>query len=125
MASVPKFSYHRLKNEGWFDEAEEEKATLFNKTRKWSRGLRRFGIRKRRPKLKIPGLRRFLRKRSRFLSRVKLSWGKALKRLKNGQVHMNDLFGGNFLVLQVNHTPFRNGRKKPCRDHVHGLHGFR
>ncbi|XWS37184.1 hypothetical protein CRYUN_Cryun19dG0021200 [Craigia yunnanensis] len=123
MASVPKFSYHRLKNEGWFDEAEEEKA-FFKKTRKyWSRGLRRFRIRKR-LKLRIPGLRRFLlRKRSRFFSRVKLSWGKALKRLKNGQAHMNDLFGGNFLVLQVNHTPFRSGQK-PYRDHVHGLQGW-
>ncbi|EOY22290.1 hypothetical protein QUC31_007658 [Theobroma cacao] len=120
MASMPKFSYHRLKNEGWFDEVEEEQAILFKKTRKWSRGLRRFGIRKR-PKLRIPGLRRFVRKRSRFLSKVKLSWGKALKRLKNGQAHMNDLFGGNFLVLQVNHTPFRSG-EKPCRDH--GLRGW-
>ncbi|XWS51323.1 hypothetical protein CRYUN_Cryun12cG0167200 [Craigia yunnanensis] len=121
MASVSKFSYHRLKNEGWFDEAEEEKA-FFKKTRKWSRGSRRFGIRKR-PKLRIPSLRRFLRKRSRFFSRVKLSWGKALKRLKNGQAHMNDLFGGNFLVLQVNHTPFKSSQK-PCRDHVHGLQGW-
>lgn len=120
MASVTKFSYQRLKNEGWFDEVEDqEKAIFLRKTR-----LRRFDVRKR-PKLRIHGLRRFLwlRKRSRFLSRVKLSWRKALKRLKNGQAHMNDLFGGNFLVLQVNHTPFKTGLnlQKHCRarDHVH------
>ena len=35
-----------------------------------------------------------------FFSRVKVSWRKALKRLKNGQVHMNDLFGGNYLFMQ-------------------------
>ncbi|XVF54589.1 hypothetical protein PTKIN_Ptkin05aG0193500 [Pterospermum kingtungense] len=125
MASVPKFSYHRLRNEVWFDEAEEEKAIL-RRTRKWPRRLRGFGVRKR-PKLRVPGLRRFLRKRSRFLSRVKVSWGKALKRLKHGQAHMNDLFGGNFLVLQVNHTPFKGGhnqKQKPCRGNVHGRQGW-
>ncbi|OMO67132.1 hypothetical protein COLO4_30221 [Corchorus olitorius] len=116
--SMPKISYQRLKNEGnWFDDADHQKS-LFKKRRKWtsSAGLRRFGIRKR-PKLRIPGLRRFLRKRSRFFSRVKLSWGKAFKRLKNGQAHMNDLFGGNFLVLQANHTPFASGQKKVFSDH--------
>ncbi|KAK8583922.1 hypothetical protein V6N13_109309 [Hibiscus sabdariffa] len=90
MASLPKFSYQRLNR-------EEE-------ARRWSRlGFRR------RPKLKIPGLKRFLRKRNRLLSRLKLSWRKAFKRLKNGQSHMNDLFAGNFLVLQPNHSPFRTG----------------
>ncbi|GMI76729.1 hypothetical protein HRI_001342200 [Hibiscus trionum] len=93
MASLPKFSYQRLKK-------EEEKARQW-----WRLGFRR------RPKLKIPGLKRFLRKRSRVLSRLKLSWRKALKRLKNGQSHMNDLFGGNLLVLQPNLSPFRTGKQ--------------
>ncbi|KAK8344223.1 hypothetical protein V6Z12_A07G064800 [Gossypium hirsutum] len=115
MASIPKFSYQRLKNEECsFNEAEEEKAIQFKQTsRKWQRPrFKRFAIRSR-PKLRIPGLTRFLRKRSRVLSRLKLSWRKALNRLKHGQAHMNDLFGGNFLVLQVSHTPFTTGKKKP------------
>ncbi|GMI95200.1 hypothetical protein HRI_003189300 [Hibiscus trionum] len=101
MAPMPKFSYQRLTDE---DEGEEAAAIRFKKARKWPR----IGIRKR-PKLKIPGLKRFLRKRSIVFSRLKLSWRKALTRLKNGQSHMNDLFGGNFLVLQSNHTPFKTG----------------
>ncbi|KAK8499906.1 hypothetical protein V6N12_042741 [Hibiscus sabdariffa] len=100
MASMPKFSYQRLRNE----DEEEEEAIRFNKARKWSR----IGIRKR-AKLKIPGLKRFFRKRGVVFSRLKLAWRKALTRLKNGQSHMNDLFGGNFLVLQPNHTPFETG----------------
>ncbi|KAK9000036.1 hypothetical protein V6N11_082172 [Hibiscus sabdariffa] len=88
MASMSKFSYQRLSNEG------EEEAIRFNKARKWSR----IGIRKR-AKLEIPGLKKFLRKRGVVFSRLKLSWRKALRRLKNG----------NFLVLQPNHTPFKIG----------------
>ncbi|KAE8672308.1 Non-LTR retrolelement reverse transcriptase-like protein [Hibiscus syriacus] len=98
MASMPKFSYRRLIN-------EEETSIRFKSARKWSR----IAIRKR-PKLRIPGLTRFLRRRSRFFLRLKLSWRKAFKRLKDGQPHMNDLFGGNFLVLQHNHSPFKTGK---------------
>ncbi|KAE8736289.1 Non-LTR retrolelement reverse transcriptase-like protein [Hibiscus syriacus] len=98
MASMPKFSYQRLTN-------EEETSIRFKSERKWSR----ITIRKR-PKLRIPGLRRFLRRRSRVFLRLKLSWRKALERLKNGQSHMNDLYGGNFLVMQHNNTPFETGK---------------
>ncbi|XP_039020197.1 uncharacterized protein LOC120151962 [Hibiscus syriacus] len=99
MASIPKFSYQRLTNEGG-----EETSIRFKNARKWSRSAI-----KKRPKLRIPALRRFLRRRSRVFLRLKLSWRKALKRLKNGQSHMNDLFGGNFLVLQPYHSPFKTG----------------
>ncbi|KAJ6374388.1 hypothetical protein OIU78_029993 [Salix suchowensis] len=104
MSPVRKYSYHRLGHEGWSDEeAEEERA--FRRIRDFSR-VNRFSIRKR-LKLRIPGLRRFSRKRARLFSRVKISWLRAWKRLKNGQAHINDLFGGNFLVMQVSPAPFK------------------
>ncbi|GLT29094.1 hypothetical protein SLA2020_039800 [Shorea laevis] len=102
MASRTKFPYIRLRDEGWLDKAEEGGA--YRKTGKRIK-LRRL----KRPTLRIQGLRRFLRRRSRLLTRVKVSWVTALRRLKSGQIHMNDLFGGNFLVMQVNPTPFRCG----------------
>lgn len=100
MTSVSKFSYRRLRYDygGLFDQEAEE--TAFRKKRNLSR-FRKFTVR-RRPKLRIPGLRRFLKKRIRFFSKVKVSWKRAIKRLKNGQVHLNDLFGGNYLLMQVN-----------------------
>lgn len=101
MASLSKFSYQRLRYDyegGLFD--EEAEATVFRKIRKWSR-FRKFTVR-RRPKLRIPGLRRSLKKRIRFFSKVKVSWKRAIKRLKNGQVHLHDLFGGNYMLMQVN-----------------------
>ncbi|KAK2663609.1 hypothetical protein Ddye_002183 [Dipteronia dyeriana] len=116
MVSLSKFSYHRLKYEGGFDEEVEERA--FRNIMKWS-SLRNFTFRKR-AKLRIPVLRRFWKKRSRFFSRVKVSWRKALKRLKNGQAHMNDLFGGNYLFMQANPT-LRCGQR-PFMGH--NLHGF-
>ncbi|KAK7834069.1 hypothetical protein CFP56_025102 [Quercus suber] len=54
------FSYYKQKQESW----------------SITRSLGR-----RRPKVRIPGL----RKKKGFFSRVKVSWRKALKRLKNGQ----------------------------------------
>ncbi|KAG5230243.1 hypothetical protein IMY05_015G0080000 [Salix suchowensis] len=61
MSPVRKYSYHRLGHEGWSDEeAEEERA--FRRIRDFSR-VNRFSIRKR-LKLRIPGLRRFSRKRA-------------------------------------------------------------
>lgn len=109
MSPVRKYSYHRLGHEGWSDEeAEEERA--FRRIRDFSR-VNKFTIRKR-LKLRIPGLRRFSRKRARLFSRVKISWLKAWKRLKNGQAHINDLFGGNFLVMQVSPAPFKCGERR-------------
>ncbi|KAJ9163823.1 hypothetical protein P3X46_023452 [Hevea brasiliensis] len=112
MASATRFSYHKLRDGGPLDD-EEERA--FRRIKNFS-GLRGFGINnRRRVKLQIPGLRRFLRK-TWFLKRAKFCWGKALKRLKNSQAHMNDLFGGNFLVMQVSHSPtppFKCGVQRP------------
>lgn len=77
MASVSKLSYQRLTYDygGLFDQEAEE--TAFRKKRKSSR-FRKFTVR-RRPKLRIPGLRRFLKKRIRFFSKLKVH-GKGLLR---------------------------------------------
>lgn len=123
---LPKVAYYRLRNEldgVDYKEAEGEKA--LKKIRRWYK-IRKLSGRKR-PRIRIPGLRKFLRIRSRFLPKVfKVSlMAKALRRVKDGQAHMNDLFGGNYLFMQPNPTPFRCGTLRPAHlGHPHGLHGL-
>lgn len=111
MASVlGKLSYQRLRNE---EELLDEK-TLERQVRKAKAWLKLKALTsRRRPRLRIAGLRRFLRKRTKFVSRFRVSWRTTLMKLKNGQCHMNDLFGGNFLIMQGNPTPFGCGSEKP------------
>ena len=106
MASATNISYHRLRNEDYKEELLEREV---KKARAWLKFKALAG--RRRPKIKIPRLRRVFRKRSRLLTRFRVSWLKALKKLKNGQSHMNDLFGGNYLIMQANPAPFRCPQK--------------
>ncbi|XXG88816.1 hypothetical protein AAC387_Pa12g0976 [Persea americana] len=99
-----KFSYHRLKNPGDVDVREEEREERSwrgrsNRKRSWWR-LRRGWIR--RPRIRIPRLRRFSRRKSRKLS---ASWIKIWKRLKESRSYIGDLFAGNYLLMQVSPTP--------------------
>ncbi|KAK4257007.1 hypothetical protein QN277_006655 [Acacia crassicarpa] len=103
MTSGAKFSYQRLQNESELDE-ETTLETRLKKAKAWLKFKSLAG--RRRPKVRVPRLKRFLRKRSKFLRSFKVSWRKALLRLKNGQSHLNDLFGGNFLFMHCNPTPF-------------------
>ncbi|KAL6281009.1 hypothetical protein ACE6H2_017890 [Prunus campanulata] len=100
MASVLELAYQRLRNEGLFEEEpEQNRAVIYNKTSGgWSKVRKLTG--RRRPRVRVVGLRRFLRRGARLFTRIKVSWSKALKRLKNGQAHMNDLFSGNYLFMQ-------------------------
>ncbi|TKY55280.1 hypothetical protein E2542_SST19694 [Spatholobus suberectus] len=109
MASVGNLSYRRLRNEEELD--EEILESEVKKAKAWLK-LRALAGR-RRPRLRVVALRRFLRKRTKFISRFRfrVSWRKALKKLKNGQSHVNDLVGGNFLLMQGNLTPFGCGTK--------------
>lgn len=126
MASeLPKVPYNRLRNEidgVDYNAAEEEKA--LKRTRGWykTRSLRG----SKRPRFRIPGLRKFMRKRGRFLSRLfKVTLARTLRRLKDGQAHINDLLGGNYLFMQPNPTPFRCGTKRPAyMGHPRSLHGL-
>ncbi|KAL2321742.1 hypothetical protein Fmac_026121 [Flemingia macrophylla] len=108
MASMGKLSYRRLRNE---EELDEEIILVreVKKARAWLK-LRALAGR-RRPRLRVAALRRFVRKRTKSLSRFRLSWRKILKKLKNGQSHVNDLFGNNFLLMQGNLAPFECGNK--------------
>ncbi|KAK7347086.1 hypothetical protein VNO80_21613 [Phaseolus coccineus] len=106
-SSLGKQSYRRLKNEEELDEVK--------KARAWLKFRALAG--RRRPRLRVAALRKFLRKRTKFLSNFRVPWRKALKRLKNGQSHVNDLFGGNFLLMQGNLAPFDCG-KKPHMAHA-------
>ncbi|CAL9030918.1 unnamed protein product [Prunus brigantina] len=123
MASVSELAYQRLRNEGLFEEeTEQNRAVIFKKTNGgWSKFRKLTG--RRRPRVRVVGLRRFLRGRARLFTRIKVSWSKALKRLKNGQAHMNDLFGGNYLFMQANPLPFKCGEKPYNLGHGGGLHG--
>ncbi|KAL8200766.1 hypothetical protein R6Q57_012105 [Mikania cordata] len=101
------FSYRRLRNEGDDDYDYEEKIKqaidlMKERTRRSSR-LRRVHMRKR-LKMKIPSLRKFVRRRARL---VVISMAKVLKRLNDSRSHFGDLFAGNYLFMQVNPTPLK------------------
>lgn len=107
MALVPKFPYQRLGHEGGFNDYDEERdRDMVVRSRNWWYRSKRLPSR-RRFKLKVPSLRRFLRRKGRLLSAVRVSWGRMLKRFKEGQGHFGDLFAGNYLFIQVNPTPLK------------------
>lgn len=112
LASVFKFPYRRLRNEDY-----EERVVL--RSRAWCR-FKRVSI-KRRFKLKVPNLRKFLRKKARLLSAVRVSscsWARVMKRLKESQAHFGDLFAGNYMFIQVNPTSLT------CLKRDHDLNGL-
>ncbi|KAJ8750180.1 hypothetical protein K2173_014095 [Erythroxylum novogranatense] len=124
MASANKFRYQRLKHEGLGHEENER----FNvvRSRNW-RKLRR--VHTRRFRLKVPGLKRYLKRKVRL---VRVSCAKVLRRLKEGKGHFGDLFSGNYLFLHVNpaslkcfdkHYPGSNLNFSGCpsRYHIPGV----
>nr|XP_023874513.1 uncharacterized protein LOC111987051 [Quercus suber] len=62
------FSYYKLKQESWLIDEESKDERSLRKKRRWSKITRSLG--RRRPKVRIPGLRRFLRKKKRPESTV-------------------------------------------------------
>lgn len=92
-------SYQRLQNEEWFDDLlntgieskKPEKST-------WSRNCRKIHIR-RKLKIKIPSLKKMLKRKKEKL--VAVSWSKFVKRLKGVHSNFSDIFGGNYLFMQV------------------------
>ncbi|EPS63861.1 hypothetical protein M569_10922, partial [Genlisea aurea] len=57
---------------------------------------------RRKLRVKIPSLRRFLRGKS---TALRAAWSKVCRRLKESRSHFGDLFAGNFLFVQVVPTP--------------------
>ncbi|KAF8037633.1 hypothetical protein BT93_B0488 [Corymbia citriodora subsp. variegata] len=112
MASAAKFPYRRLKAEGpgIGGDGDGDEGVVFERYRAIVRSklgyarLKRVAV-KRRFRLRVPGLRRFLRGRARLATAVQVSCAKVLRRLKDSQSHFGDLFAGNYLFLQVNPTP--------------------
>lgn len=119
MSSGVKFPYQRLKQEDDIDEYQlrEYYKKALARSRTWYR-FRKVPIR-RRFKLKIPSLRRFIRRKAKLVSSIRVSFARVVKRLKESQSHLGDLFAGNYLFLQVTPTSFR------CLDkghhHLNGL----
>ncbi|KAL7615451.1 hypothetical protein Lser_V15G07793 [Lactuca serriola] len=110
------FSYQRLRNEGGGDKEKEIEREIKGRIR-WSLRLKKVHIRKR-LKMKIPSLRKFMRRKARV---VMASLEKVLKRLKESQSHFGDLFAGNYLFMQVTPTPMKhvhaiNASKKRIED---------
>lgn len=122
MAKCPKFPYQKLKHEGFCDEYEERQRFNIVKSRRWY-GFGRVHIRKR-FRLKVPSLRRFLRRRVKLVSAVRLSCAKVLKRLKEGQAHFGDFFAGNYLIMQVNPTPLKYFERSYYNNNVLDLNSF-
>ncbi|XWS30426.1 hypothetical protein CRYUN_Cryun24cG0116600 [Craigia yunnanensis] len=102
MASAAKFSYQRLRHEGNELDADEMAERLIGRSRTWYR-LKRVPVRKR-FRLKVPSLKRFLRRKVKL---VRLSFAKLMKRLKESQAHFGDLFAGNYMFIQVNPTTMK------------------
>lgn len=101
-----KFSYQKLtkaKEESDEEDYRVEVVRARSVPTNWWK-LRRLSGR-RRSKVRIAGLRRFLRRRGRVISSVRVSWIKVWKRLKEGRAHFADLFAGNYMFMQVSPTP--------------------
>ncbi|PIA30317.1 hypothetical protein AQUCO_05600031v1 [Aquilegia coerulea] len=107
MASGTKFSYQRLRKNGKFKEWGE-KGT--KKTKRWSRRIQRFAFKKK-PKVRIPGLKKIFRRKNKLFTKIRVSWKKILKRFKENRVHLGDIFAGNYLFLQVNPRSFQSVNK--------------
>lgn len=110
--------YQKLKHEtGLDDEYEPQYSIRFrpsilqrsssSSSRVWTR-LRRVPVR-RRLRLRVPGLRRFLRRKARLVAAAVRT---VVRRLKESQGHLGDLFAGNYLFLQVN--PSTPAAMKKC-----------
>ncbi|KAG1371188.1 hypothetical protein COCNU_16G002820 [Cocos nucifera] len=111
MAFSTKFSYQRLRKlPPGIEEDEAEERVVVVRRRGWlrlGRGARRW----RRPRVRVAGLRRLLRRKARV---VGTAVRKVLKRLKEGRPCVGELFAGNYMFMQVGPTPTVAYSEKPC-----------
>ncbi|GFY83098.1 hypothetical protein Acr_02g0013380 [Actinidia rufa] len=114
--TTAKFSYQRLRHEGGFsdDEDHDLRERVIGRAKSWPK-IRKVRIKKR-LRVRIPSLRRFLKRKA---GAICVTWAKIVKRLKESQGHFGDLFAGNYLFLQVTPTPL-----KDLYRHHHELHGL-
>ncbi|KAM3364034.1 hypothetical protein P3S68_018888 [Capsicum galapagoense] len=105
--------YQKLKQESnYFDEEDIDlihlREKVIGKIRKkpssfWNIKFRKVHLRKR-LRIKVPSLKKFLRRKARFIA---TALAKTLKRLKESQSHFSDLFAGNYMFMQINPTPLK------------------
>ncbi|KAG7016219.1 hypothetical protein SDJN02_21324, partial [Cucurbita argyrosperma subsp. argyrosperma] len=100
IASAAKFRYRRLRHS---DESESAiaRSRLGEQRRFGGFRMRRASIGRRLKKLRIPSLRKLFRK-SRLVNAMGGSISKVLKRFRDGEAYLGDLFAGNYLFLQIN-----------------------
>ncbi|XP_021298940.1 uncharacterized protein LOC110427708 [Herrania umbratica] len=106
MAAAAKFSYQRLRNEDDELDVDDIRERLTGRSRSCYK-LKRIPVR-RRFRLKVPSLKRFLRGKIKL---GRLSFAKVMKRLKDSQAHFGDLFVGNYMFIQVNPTSMKSFAK--------------
>ena len=107
-AAPGKFRYRRLRYSEEFEEAfgrsrggEERRRRFVGRSKRWFR-IRRASIGRRLKKLRVPSLRKLLRRKSRLVTAMRGSIAKVVKRFREGEAYLGDLFAGNYLFLQVN-----------------------
>ncbi|KAK9104300.1 hypothetical protein Scep_021144 [Stephania cephalantha] len=88
--------YHRLRE---VDELGDQEVNNVKASR-----IKRVSCYKRRTKVRIPSLKKFLQKRRKFrlFSAFRKSWGNVLKRWKESKSRFGDLFAGNYMFIHVN-----------------------
>ncbi|KAK1438801.1 hypothetical protein QVD17_04612 [Tagetes erecta] len=116
MPAATGFSYQRLRNEAkdedHYYEYEEEVKRAIDHVKSQIRRSSRFQRvhMKKRLKMKIPSLKKLMRRRGRL---VMVSMAKVIKRLKESQSHFGDLFAGNYLFMQINPPPLKSKSSSP------------
>ncbi|KAG1338570.1 hypothetical protein COCNU_04G008760 [Cocos nucifera] len=119
MASSTKFSYQRLRKlpPGLEEDEAGEEGVLAGRRRgrrSWLRldsGARRW----RRPRVRVAGLRRLLRRKAKV---VGAAVRKVLKRLREGRPYVGELFAGNYMFMQVSPSPTIAYLEKPYLAHA-------
>ncbi|KAJ0979705.1 hypothetical protein J5N97_015179 [Dioscorea zingiberensis] len=75
-------------------------------SRRWLRLRSGGGKRWRRPRVRIAGLRRLLRRKAKVVGNaVRVSVAKVMTRLKQGKPFIGELFAGNYMFMQVSPSP--------------------
>ncbi|XP_038889218.1 uncharacterized protein LOC120079105 [Benincasa hispida] len=104
-APAAKFRYRRLSYSEEFEEAfgrYRGGERILKRSKRWFRIRKASSIGRRLKKLRIPSLRKLLRRKSQLVNAMRGSISKILKRFRDGEAYLGDLFAGNYLFLQVN-----------------------
>ncbi|KAK1290630.1 hypothetical protein QJS10_CPB18g00612 [Acorus calamus] len=114
-----KLSYQKLKKqrEDYEEGEDDELDALVMKYKRW--------LRLRRPRVRVPKLARALRRKARAVcSRVRVSFGRVVERLRESRFHMGELFGGNYLFMQVSPASLKcySDHRRAMHMHANGLH---